>query len=353
MKQWLLPGPSISPADAPITATPVVSGLSTGVTACGMFLSTMTAALISASASAADVASFASLAFSKLDPGGLGIAHMWKEKDWEGVSLRASEQSGAIMDEFYRELERAQKDINYVLQVTADVASTIRDMEDEVPWFRRVRAAIWDSELKRQKRVCQRTFGILADMVEHANSTRPRLREQVNVLNILFEEMLEDEGSVGNPGKLLRKGISRLNRKFDPARAGWVFEGQGQEPRATEVGENGEGPAAALVVPTSPEQASFVKDLHTAQGAGSMVRGAFENTGKRLAKLLEMINAEEKLTTSTGKGFSRIGGRLDKAEAKSELKPILDEALSLAEKWRDEIQELLYAPGNQMAGDGR
>jgi hypothetical protein len=78
------------------------------------------------------------------------------ETDWRSDSLKVSEQSNAIVDRFYADLEREQQELDYVLHIASHVSNEIRDWghgEDKLRWFNKLWISIWGDGLEPQKRL--------------------------------------------------------------------------------------------------------------------------------------------------------------------------------------------------------
>jgi hypothetical protein len=330
------------------TAAPIMSGLSAAVTAGGMFLSTMVAALVSASASATAAAPAASLAFARPGSDGLGEAKILK-KDWNAAAVTASELSRAVIDQVYDELDYEQKELGYVIHIIRDVANKIRDggIDDTGGWFNKPWAVI-RGPIYKEKRQVVRAVGYLSDLIERTRSTRTRFQKDANNLKLQLEVIMqlddkvdgEVDGDAGDLGNFFQKGISKLNRKFGSDSAGGEM-GHDQEQDNGMVAAKDDGGKARL---DKDEAAAFIKDLHTAQGAGSMFRGAFFNAGERLTRLSDTLKDQKSSIDKKEPRMCLIRGWLGKAKTVIELQGVVDEVLLLSEELRTEIRSGFYAP---------
>lgn len=332
---WLVSEPLTPANGAPNTAMPAATVVAAG----GMFFSTMAAALVSASASATAVAPVASLAFDNLGLDGLQTAGIFK-KDWHSFSLKASKESSAIVDRFYEDLEREQQELDYVLHIASHVSNEIRNRgqgEDKVRWLNKLWIGIWGDGLGHQKRVGQRALGFLLDLVNRVRSTRPPLQKELIDMKLSLERLVGEKTKLLNPGRFFQKGVKNLNEGFDFNSAGWVLPNTHQK--------QGDDDGKAPVAPASQEQAAFVVDLHTTNGAGSMLYEAFQQARTKLNKLFGMVEREKAWIIETEDRLGDINRRLssdDDNMTVTELQRAVDDIVSLAEEWYRVNQERFY-----------
>jgi hypothetical protein len=196
--------------------------------------------------------------------------------------LRRPECPYHQFQQFYAELEHEQKELGYVIHIVSDVANKIRDgsIDGTVDWFNNPWAAI-RGPFHKERQQMVRAMDDLFELPEHARSAATQFRKDADDLELKFQQLTTDtdgtDSQLGNPGAFLRQGIGRLNEGLDPGSDGQTA-GAHQQDIGVAVVEDNHGPKGPVPVdPASPEQAAFIKDLHTAQGAGSMFHGAFGN----------------------------------------------------------------------------
>ncbi|KAH6622692.1 hypothetical protein F5144DRAFT_614638 [Chaetomium tenue] len=287
-KNWLWSQPS-KRFDAFAIPTRVASGPPTGVAACGAFLSTQLASLVAASASARCVASLATQAFGDLGLGGLRGADVFRV-DWPAVARGSNKVSTVIISDFYRELRHENWSISRVAQLADMVIDRLGEVTDKShekahqpdhsQRFTTVFTAIWrtgggpsiESQLAEHRKTCQSMVGSLFHVIKQNQVAHDHFLAQANKYVQLQSQLLnmavpksgqynQEADRYRGPDAFLEKAIKRLNGL--PYRE--------SDDRA--------------------ELASFVRDLHAAQGAASMLTLAFSNT---INKLLELSYKAEK-----------------------------------------------------------
>ncbi|KAH6614437.1 hypothetical protein B0J18DRAFT_485325 [Chaetomium sp. MPI-SDFR-AT-0129] len=275
------------------STSPAVSGLSTGVTACGRFLATQAAALAAASASATAVAAVATSAFSGLAGDGLGGERVVRE-DWSGIASNASRLSTAIVNQFYAELRCQRAVLDRVSRITESVADRLDQLggtgggEERTSSLLERLGAIFPGpgrELARLQGTCLRVLGSLSQLLGEARLAHARFHARL-------------DGS-----ELLAK------------------------------------------IASDPELASFIRDLHTAQGAGSVFSSVFLNAIKKLDGLAtklgdESVWAEEYLERSLATLEDSLS--LHQALTLSELETYVQGLSEVTIEWRDKLWELYY-----------
>lgn len=343
---WQQPGPSGGPDDDPNTATPAVSGLPAAVAAGGMFLSSMAAALVSASASATGVAPVASAAFTNLGRDGLAGTN-FVNTDWRKIALEAGKESSGILDRFYVELEREQKELAFVLRLAELVADRIRDervRQDTQWWFTRRWAAIWGGEQKELERICRRALDLLLDLAKDTRSTHALYQQDASNLQLNLNKRVGVEGrhhAMPRRDGFFQQGVKRLNQRFAAGGAGWPSGSEHCEQDSQQAAAND---GQCRETETGPaNQAAFVMDLHTANGAEAMFHEAFQNAQQRLGRLSDLMEDKERWMANNDANLARLDRELGETKSLDELRLVVDEVLSLAEEWRSMNQEQFYA----------
>ena len=271
------------------------------------------------------------------------------------------------------ELRQVEKGLAYILHVAESAVKGVDGLLSADKGARYIPGwvPIWgaQSRLAPQKSKAKRALDSFLKLIEHARVVRALCRADIGALEndldlLMGTKQNNPEGSAfGNPGAFFRKGINKLNA---PEATSAVLSTSGaanthrqQQPSEQDIteaaGSHGvsislDDPEVATPqdepeVPISlddPEVASFVMDLHIAQGAGSMFHGSFQNVKMRLQRLSKAMRVEEKCAANAKKGLDRINDHLGGAESPKELQLLAEELTSLAKEWLSTIQEQFY-----------
>lgn len=334
------------------TATPAISGLAPGVTACGVFLITKAAALASASSAAPSVATIASVAFgSEHDLDAVALL----PPDWEQAARAVSERVDATIDRFYQELQDERQGLAYGLHLAEDTARRAAELResghDERPPSGFV-AALWGSELGRRRKLCQRTLSHLLHLDTQGKTVRDGFLTEFKTLDKKLSTLLLPTGGAGhdadNPAAVYQQGIAKLNSEFDCAPTQHPSDEKpqdtAQQKRRVANCESAQRQLVrSLVASASSEQAAFLQDLHTVQGAGNMIHGVVHNAKDRLTKLARSVSKHPKWAAAgTNGGLDAIRRRLEGAETWTELELIAREIADKVGERRGKIQDLYY-----------
>ncbi|KAK4044146.1 hypothetical protein C8A01DRAFT_31748 [Parachaetomium inaequale] len=341
--------------DTPFTGTPALTGLPTGVTACGMLLSATVAALVSASSSAPGAAAAANRAFTNL--GADDVAKL----DWKAVSLEARQRSDEVLEQFYMELRQVEKALAYIRRVAESAAKGVDELHGAdkeaqfLPgWDRWVPTWIWGSKsgLAGEKSKVKRMLDSYLNLIKHVRVARALSQDDISSLERYLDLRMatkpndvKADDTFGNPGVFFQNGIKSLNSDFEPKPAGSTKSratGRHQQQHGEQDMTKADGSQKVPISMDDPEVASFVMDLHTAQGAGSLFHGSFQNVKMRLQRLSKAMQDEEKFADNTEKDLDRIDRQLGGAKTPEELQPFAEELVSLAKEWLNIIQERYY-----------
>jgi hypothetical protein len=94
---------------------------------------------------------------------------------------------------------------------------------------------------------------------------------------------------------------------------------------------------------SNPDQAAFVRNLHTAHGAGGVFNGAFTNAIHRLDELArKMVKERAWVKEKVEWLLDDLDLSLARAETTIEITFDADGISSLAKEWRGKLQELYY-----------
>ncbi|KAK4140723.1 uncharacterized protein C8A04DRAFT_31700 [Dichotomopilus funicola] len=292
---WSQPSePSTSPASTLATATPAVSGLSTGVTACGRFL--------------------------------------------------ATRLSTAIVNRFYAELRCQRAVLDRASRITESVADRLDQLGGTGGGEKRTSSllerlgAIFPGpgrELARLQGTCLRELRSVSQLLGEARLAHARFHArlgnftdtQLEALNGMPRPSTGWAGTHG-PGVFFQAAIHRLNALVD-----------------ADSGSDIDGSELLAKIASDPELASFIRDLHTAQGAGSVFSCVFLNAIKKLDGLAtklgdESVWAEEYLERSLATLEDSLS--LHQALTLSELETYVQGLSEVTIEWRDKLWELYY-----------
>ena len=272
---------------------------------------TKAAALASASSAAPSVATIVSVAFgSDSDLESFELS----PPDWEKAVRAVSEEVNDTIDRLYGELQLEQQGLAYVSHLAQDTVHIVH-AKDDAARERRVNglwAALWGSELGQRNKLCQRALDQLLHLAEQERPAHAGFLGKVEKLSKgVLKLMLDEEGRA-----VYTKGIASLNSQFNstlsshPAAGG---TGNGKQQALQDTAAEVQLPRS-LLVSASSEQAAFLQDLHTVQGAGNVIQGGIYNVRKRLIRLLGAVEDHEELTFEAAKQLRGIMGRLDVVE---------------------------------------
>lgn len=323
-----------APSQLPVPSSTLTSvlPLSRGVTAVAELLATEYDSLVAASISATAVASVANKAFPDLGHEGLKGQRI-VQADWPAIALAASKESTAIIDRFYAELRNEDR----VLANVGRVAGPIAGKDSGKAHGSNFLAVFRGPGLKQRQEICQRTLGSLSMLVETGQQARDNFRasfgdfrkRQLEHLTVLVKL---EHGNNKNaratvqatgPGDFFQFVIDRLNKKVFEPKAGTLW-----------------GRAAC----SDPDQASFVRGIHTAGGAGVMFDSAFIGVLDRLDKLSDAMDMERAWIENNLKMWLNYpSSKPECPTTRDELQIKVEEVVSLAEEWRRKLQELYHS----------
>ena len=325
--------PAQSQSPVPNATPTSVLPLSTGVTAVAALLSTEVASLAAASASIPGVASVVKSVFPGLGDDGLDGQEV-VQKNWQIIASEVSTQSGAIIDRFHAALRHE----DVILARVSRVAGTVADKGDGKTHGSNFLSIFRGSELKQRRESYQRMLDNLSMLNETGHQARDKFQaafvafkaEQLDKLNILVklghdnDPKGQDPTQAIGPGEYFRLLIEHMNKEMFVPKPGALWE-----------------PAPAS---SDPDQAAFVRGLHTAGGAGTMFDGAFLSAIDRLENLSKTTEMETTWLENNVKKWlerqSLPGSGCPTTMV--ELQAVAEEMVSLADKWRSKLQELYY-----------
>ncbi|KAK3301329.1 uncharacterized protein B0H64DRAFT_35909 [Chaetomium fimeti] len=315
------------------TPTPILP-LSTTMTAFAGRLSTEIASLESASKSVPGIALIVNKAFPGLGDEGLGV-QMAVWKDWPAIALNASEQSGRIISRLYGDLKREDR----ILTLVFKVSGAVTDKGSGEAHGSSVPFVLRGSGLRQRRSNCQFLLNSLSTRIEQAQRARDESRKRAeifymdqlkrldNMAKLRHNSGTEDVRRIqatSTAGEFFQSAVERLNEEWLDSKLGASWE---WAPAGSDRGE-----------------ASFIRSLHAAARAATMVDGAFFGAMGRIEKMSDMIDTEmawieENLKKWLGPLASPQPGCPRTA---AELQIVVEQMVFWTEEWRRKVQTLYY-----------
>jgi hypothetical protein len=217
-------------------------------------------------------------------------------------------------------------------------------------WFSPLWALAEARELKAVHCTCQRPLEDVRELFEDSRSERDRLKKDIDKLKPHWQftkELGKDsKGAVGvSVCDFFREGIEHLNQQLVSGSTSWPPAGDAMTEKKQQNGErivtgngiNREAPIPMILA--SPEQASFVRDLHMTQAAATMFCSAFKNAQGRFERLSKAIQHDEKWAGQKEPQPRGAQRRLREAVDIAKWAPIMDEVVLLVKQWERKTQQ--------------
>lgn len=165
----------------------------------------------------------------------------------------------------------------------------------------------------------------LSDLLQELQQQSSRFQKDISTVDLsVLKHSLQGGETNENPVYFFGQGIMRLNAHFD-------CKATNSSSASCENGNE-------AISPDDPEAALFIRNLHSAHAAESMMHGSFRNAKVRLDTLTEAMETQAKWAESTEHALGKINSSLRDKICQKELLEATEKVAGLAEEWRVMIQ---------------